>query len=79
MSKVSFEEFSNGFAIDLEIPDEQYVATPFKDMPEYYSMGKITVSLTIERLFGFQIEFEILDNIESLQSLYEFCCKQVEG
>lgn len=79
MSKISFEDFSIEVAKDLEISSEQFATSRFSNIPEYDSMGKITVSLTIERLFGFQIEYEILDDVESLQSLYEFCFKQSES
>jgi acyl carrier protein len=76
MSKVSFEEFSSEFAKDLEIDDQNYLKTSLVDILEYDSIGKITISLTIERLFGFQIAYELLDRAETIQSLYEFCCKQ---
>ncbi len=79
MSNVSFEEFSREFAKDLEIDGEYYQTENLKDVPQYDSMGKITASLTIERLFGFQIAYEFLDQAESLQSLYEFCCTQSQG
>jgi len=42
-------------------------------------MGKIIVSLTIERLFGFQIAYEFLDESETLQALYDVCCTQGQG
>jgi acyl carrier protein len=73
MSKVDFEEFSVEFAKDLEISDERYLSSSLKNVSEYDSMGKITVSVTIERLFGFQIDLEVLNNVETIQSLYEFC------
>jgi acyl carrier protein len=76
MSKVSFDEFSKRFAEDLEIDDDHYLTANLKDVPQYDSMGKITISLTIERLFGFQIAYEVLDAAETVQSLYELCRKQ---
>jgi acyl carrier protein len=79
MSNVRFEEFAREFANDLEIDGEQYLTAKLKDIPQYDSMGKIIVSLTIERLFGFQIAYEFLDQSETLQSLYEVCCKQGKG
>ncbi len=78
MSKVSFEEFSKELAKNLEINDDQYITAQLKDVPQYDSMGKITVSLTIEKLFGFQIAYEVLDKVETLHSLYEFSCKQAK-
>lgn len=77
MSKVSFEKFSAEFAKDLEITDNQYLTAPLKDIRQYDSMGKITVSLTIERLFGFQIAYEKLDNEKTLASLYNYCASQM--
>ena len=78
MSNVSFEEFSARFAKDLEIPDDYYLGVPLKDVSEYDSMGKINASLTIEELFGFQIDYEILAKEETITSLYEFCVKKAE-
>lgn len=76
MSKVSFEEFAREFASDLEIDDDQFLTSNLKDVPQYDSMGKITVSLTIERLFGFQIAYEVLDKADTLQSLYDYSCNK---
>ena len=76
MSKVRFEEFSSEFAQDLAISGEHFLSMRLEDIPEFDSMGKITVSLTIERLFGFQIGYEMLDKAETIYTLYEFCCKQ---
>lgn len=73
MSRVSFEEFAREFASDLEIDDDQFLKSNLKNVPQYDSMGKITVSLTIERLFGFQIAYEVLDKAESIQALYSYC------
>lgn len=79
MSKVSFEEFAREFAIDLEIDDDQFLTSNLKDVPQYDSMGKITVSLTIERIFGFQIAYEVLDKADTLQSLYDYSCSKANG
>ena len=73
MSKISFESFVKEFAKDLEIADYNYKEELLKDIPEYDSMGKITVSFTIERLFNFQIEYEVLDNTNTLIELYDYC------
>lgn len=73
MSKVSFEEFAKEFAKDLEIDDERFLSVNLKDVPQYDSMGKITVSLTIEKLFGFQIAYEVLDEVENIQALHTYC------
>jgi hypothetical protein len=79
MSNVSFAEFAREFAKDLEIEGEQYLTASLKDIPQYDSMGKIIVSLTIERLFGFQIAYELLDQDATLRSLYDVCCMQGQG
>ena len=76
MSNVSFAEFSSEFAKHLEIEGNQYLTMKLKDIAQYDSMGKIIVSLTIERLFGFQIAYEHLDQSETLQAVYEVCCTQ---
>tara|TARA_B100000242_G_C42842794_1_gene391415 strand:- start:369 stop:602 length:234 start_codon:yes stop_codon:yes gene_type:complete len=75
MSKISFEEFASEFSKDLEIEDQEFINLPLKDIPEYDSMGIITVSLTIERLFNFEISLEVLDESESLKILYDYCVK----
>lgn len=75
MSNVPFEIFSQEFANDLGIVDKGYLTCILKEVPEYDSMGKITISLTIERLFGFQIPFEALDKVETIHVLYEYCIK----
>ena len=79
MSKVTFEEFAREFASDLEIHDDHFLTSNLKNIPQYDSMGKITVSLTIEKLFEFQIAYEVLDKAETIQSIYEYSCKKVNG
>jgi acyl carrier protein len=73
MYEVSFEDFSSEFVKDLELKDDFYLRAPLKDVPEYDSMGKITVSLLIEKIFGFQINYETLDETESIRALYDYC------
>lgn len=72
MSKISFEEFAREIANDLEIRDGQLLTLDLKDIPQYDSLGKLTVSLTIENLFGFQIDYSILDKADTIHSLYEY-------
>jgi acyl carrier protein len=79
MSKVCFEEFAKEFANDLEITDDQFLTSNLRDVPQYDSMGKITVSLTIEKLFGFQIAYDVLDKADTIQSLYEYACNKASG
>ena len=73
MSKVSFELFAREFASDLEIDDDHFLTANLQDVSQYDSMGKITVSLTIEKLFGFQVSYDVLDKADTIQSLYAFC------
>jgi acyl carrier protein len=76
MSKVSFEEFSSEFAKNLELDDQQYLEIPLNHLPEYDSLGKISTSVMIEELFGFQITYKFLEKQETLQSLYDYCVSQ---
>lgn len=73
MSNVNFEDFAKEFAAELQIEDDNFIKTPLKDLKEYDSMGKISASLVIENLFSFEIELDILDEVETLDSLYQFC------
>lgn len=73
MSKVPFEEFALKFAEELEIEGDDYLETPLDEIPEFDSMGKITASLVIESLFEFEIDYDVLEEQESIKSLYEYC------
>jgi hypothetical protein len=73
MSNVSFEHFCNQFAAVLEIEGKHFLHCPLGDIPEYDSMGRITISLMIESLFSYQIPYEILDQSKDISSLYEYC------
>lgn len=73
MSKVSFEQFSQEFADELEIEGTEFLTCLLKDLDEYDSMGKIVTSMVIEKLFNFEIDLEVLDEIADLKSLYAYC------
>ena len=73
MSNVSLEVFLKECINDLEIENEIQPTFPLKDVPEYDSMGKITLSLTIERLFDYEIPYDVLDKLETLKLIYEHC------
>lgn len=73
MLTVNLEQFATRFGETLEIPDDYFKSVPLKDVTQYDSMAKINVSLLIEELFGFQIDYEILDTQETLESLYNYC------
>ena len=73
MSKVSFEQFSQEFAKELEIEGTEFLTCPLGDLKEFDSMGKIEASLVIEQLFNFEIDLELLDKVVDLKSLYTYC------
>ncbi len=73
MFKIKYETFEGEFKKDLCIFDKDMSNLKLIDVEEFDSMGKISASLTIERLFGFQIDYEVLDSSENLKSLYEYC------
>lgn len=73
MSKVSFEQFSQEFAKDLEIEGTEFLTCLLSNLKEYDSMGKIETSLVIEKLFNFEIDLELLDKVVDLKSLYTYC------
>ena len=73
MLNVKFEDFAKEFASELQIEDDNFFKVPLKDVKQFDSMGKITASLVIESLFSFEIDLDILDDVETLESLYEYC------
>ena len=73
MSKTHFDQFAEEFSKDLKLENDFHLTKPLSELPEYDSMGKITVSLMIETLFGFQIEYSALKDATTLQELYEYC------
>jgi hypothetical protein len=73
MSEFNFEAFLAEVANDLEINDALHLKLPLSDIPEFDSMGKITVSLTIERIFSFQIPYDVLDKVDSFYTLFLYC------
>jgi hypothetical protein len=76
MSKISYEDFVEQFKNELEIQTQGFSEMDLKDVPEYDSMGKINASLVIERIFEFQIEFEYLDTVKDLKSLWVYCLQR---
>ena len=46
------------------------------DISEYDRAGKINVSLLIEDFFSFQIDYDVLNEKDTIQSLYDFCSNQ---
>lgn len=76
MSEVTFEGFTKKFADELSISTNTVLAKSLNELAEFDSMAKINVSLLIEELFEFQIEYENLSSIETIKALYEFC---IEG
>jgi len=75
MCKVTFDEFSQRFADEININLDAAKDLKLNEIPEYDSMGKINISLLIEELFDFQIEYEDLNTASRLKALYEICAK----
>ena len=73
MSKVTFYDFSKRFADELNINIDVVVGKKLSEIPDYDSMGKINISLLIEELFNFQIEYEDLNTSGNLEELYNMC------
>ena len=75
MCKVTFDEFSQRFADEININLDAAKDLKLNEIPEYDSMGKINISLLIEELFDFQIEYEDLNTAGSVEELYNMCLK----
>jgi hypothetical protein len=73
MSTVDFTIFVERMGEVLEVSADYLLVAKLADVKEYDSMGRLAVSLLIEELFGFQIDFDILDSHEDLRSLYDYC------
>ena len=69
MSNVTFDEFSQRFVNEININLDGTKDVNLNDIPEYDSMGKINISLLIEELFDFQIEYEDLNSATTLEDL----------
>ena len=76
MSDLTLEDFTEKFADELAINIHTLLANNLSEIDEYDSMGKINISLLIEELFEFQIEYEDLDSAETIKVLYEICIKK---
>ena len=75
MSNVTFDEFSQRFVNEININLDATKDVNLNDIPEYDSMGKINISLLIEELFDFQIEYEDLNSATTLEELYNMCLR----
>lgn len=75
MSNITFDEFSQRFVDEININLDGTKDVNLNDIPEYDSMGKINISLLIEELFEFQIEYEDLNSATTLQELYKICLR----
>lgn len=71
MSNVTYEKFAERFADELQIHIDVAKKEKLSQIPEYDSMGKINVSLLIEELFDYQIDYDELNSKDTLASLYE--------
>lgn len=75
MSKVAFDEFLQRFVDEININLDAVKDLKLNEIPEYDSMGKINISLLIEELFDFQIEYEDLSSASTLEELYNMCVR----
>ena len=75
MSNITFDEFSQRFVNEININLDKTKDVNLNDIPEYDSMGKINISLLIEELFDFQIEYEDLNSATTLEELYNMCLR----
>ena len=75
MSNVSFDEFSQKFLDEINVNIEDIKDKTLGEIPEYDSMGKINISLLIEELFNFQIEYEDLNTTDTVEELYNLCVR----
>jgi acyl carrier protein len=76
MPNTTFDEFSARFSDELSITLDITRDLKLSEIPEYDSMGKINISLLIEELFNFQIEYDHLSSADTLNTLYEICVTQ---
>ena len=75
MSNITFDEFSQRFVNEININLDKTKDVNLNDIPEYDSMGKINISLLIEELFDFQIEYDDLNSATTLEDLYNMCLR----
>ena len=75
MSNITFDEFSQRFVNEINIHLDATKDVNLNDIPEYDSMGKINISLLIEELFDFQIEYDDLNSATTLEDLYNMCLR----
>ena len=75
MSNITFDEFSQRFVNEININLVETKDVNLNDIPEYDSMGKINISLLIEELFDFQIEYDDLNSATTLEDLYNMCLR----
>jgi acyl carrier protein len=78
MSDVSFEYFAQEFKRELDITGNSYLTMSLKEVTQFDSIGKIVISLTIEKLFGFQVSYEVLDKSENIQELHQYCVNRMK-
>jgi len=79
MSEVTFEDFTKRFADELLINTDTVLTKNLYELAEFDSMAKINVSLLIEDLFEFQIEYEDLSSTETIKALFEFCTERAKS
>ena len=78
MSTPKIDDFSKRIVTELNLTHELEPNIDLSMLPEFDSMGKINVSLLIEEMFRFQIDFEDLNSCKTLSDLYNFCIENKE-
>ena len=79
MSEVSLNLFVSRFKDELGIDRVEILDTSLSELSEFDSMGKINISLLIEELFNYQIDYEDLNRLDKIHDLYEHCIKNVKN
>jgi acyl carrier protein len=63
----------------LEISESNLEKVNMSDIAEYDSMGKINVSLIIEDLFEYEIDFDTLDSAEKFSDICNILAAKDKG
>lgn len=74
-SNLTFSEFVSRVSDELTVDTEVLLSSDLVDIAEFDSMGKINISLLIEELFDLQIDYEILNTLENVRAMYDYCCE----
>lgn len=59
------------FAKELNVEKEELLGSSLLETKEFDSMGKINISLMIEHEFNWQIPFEVLDEADNIEQIWD--------